>query len=861
MDLTARRVWTLLAVVISIIATALPAAAQAGNILGGVVQVIAVNPDDSTVVYVGTASGGVFKSTNGGSTWSSVTSTNLSRFVRDLAIDPVQTATLYAATGGLNGGVFKTLDGAASWTRRNVGISTSNVTAVAIDPVAPATIYTGTADGGMFKSEDGAATWSPINVGLTNLNVRDISVDPNDPSLLYVATAGGVFESTDRGANWTASSAGIADPNVLTIVVNPHDSSVLFAGTNAAGAFKSVDAAVTWVPSNQGLTALNPTVRHFAIDSRDEATVYAATFTGVFKSVDAGGTWSAANAGLRVLQNSAVPGAFHVAIDPSNSSTVFVGTNSAGGVFKSANDGTTWTAVNTGLTAVQVSDIVFAPQQPATVYAATTSDAVFKSVDAGATWFEANLGFSTVITLSLAIDPHDSSVIYAGTGNRGSGEGIFKSTSGGATWTRSGFGVVSAVQSLAVDPVNQNLVYAGTSAAGVFRSADGAATWTQINGGLLNLSVESVVVDPATPGIVYAGTANGVFKSTDAGVSWFTASVGLSNTIIHALAIDPVSTSTVYAGTDSGVFKSVNGGAAWQPASAGVPAPQIIHFIAIDPSQPSTIYLAKASGGLVFRSTDAGQTWADVSDGLPRFPTFASSLAVSPTAPSAVLAGTDSSGVFRIRLNSAPVANAGPDQFVKCACPKGTTVTLDASASSDPDGDPLTYSWTGPFEEVSGVVATVFLPPGTHVITLIVRDGRGGMDVDSVTVDVQHIPDGVDLDIAGFRVGTLFGSRPCAEPFDDIPVTLSVINAGTVDEARIATVVGIQSLGFGRSIEVYRAGLAVSSRVRANATVWSFPPFRRTMSGAITWTATIVDDNPDQDIRTLKTGLIGSVCQ
>src|SRR6185295_3519368 len=178
--------WSPVGVVLTIVlSTPVPLIGQAGVLLGGQVQTIAVDPRDATNIYLGTATGGVFKSTDRGSTWASVTTENFSRFVRDLAIDPAQSTTLYAATGGLNGGVFKTVDGAATWTRVNAGIPTNNVTAVAIDPANGSTVYAGTSVG-MFKSLDGGASWAAITSGLPAPAVQAVSIDAASAATLYV---------------------------------------------------------------------------------------------------------------------------------------------------------------------------------------------------------------------------------------------------------------------------------------------------------------------------------------------------------------------------------------------------------------------------------------------------------------------------------------------------------------------------------------------------------------------------------------------------------------------------------------------------------------------------------------------------
>ena len=120
-------------------------------------------------------------------------------------------------------------------------------------------------------------------------------------------------------------------------------------------------------------------------------------------------------------------------------------------------------------------------------------------------------------------------------------------------------------------------------------------------------------------------------------------------------------------------------------------------------------------------------------------------------------------------LNTAPIADAGPDQNLSSASTSGLSVTLDGSGSSDPDGDPLTYTWTGPFGTASGVSPTVIIPAGTHTVTLTVDDGRGGSDTDTVTINVRAlrvtpnqltftIPQGASPESMPFMVRAIGGS-------------------------------------------------------------------------------------------------------
>jgi photosystem II stability/assembly factor-like uncharacterized protein len=175
---------------------------------------LVIDSTKPTTLYAGTggssfefpsSSGGVFKSTDGGASWSSAGLADAAITV--LAIDPAKSSTLYAGTGtdpsapqGFRG-MFKSTDGGATWLPINNGLAglfdvRSSITALVIDPQNSNILYAGTSGGGVFRSIDGGTNWSPFNDGLTNLDVRVLAVVPGNPNTYYAGTAGGVFATT-----------------------------------------------------------------------------------------------------------------------------------------------------------------------------------------------------------------------------------------------------------------------------------------------------------------------------------------------------------------------------------------------------------------------------------------------------------------------------------------------------------------------------------------------------------------------------------------------------------------------------------------------------------------------------------------
>ena len=300
--------------------------------------------------------------------------------IRALAIDPANPATLYA--GALDGGVFKSTDSGGTWAAANTGLTTPYVNALAIDPSTPATLYAGTS-GGIFKSADSGGTWAAANTGLTNLYVQALAIDPSTPATLYAGTYGGVFKSVDSGVTWAAAGTGLP-PYVDVLAIDPAAPATLYAGTLGPQFFKSIDSGDTWAYMGAGPN--DPwgydSATVLAISPATPATVYAGTWYGLYRSADAGQRWTAVNTGLNDTYVRAL------AIDPSAPSTLYAGTAdmyapwAGSGILKSSDGGTSWTAMNAGLTNPFVNALAIDPSTPARLYAGTDGG-VYEYLSAG----------------------------------------------------------------------------------------------------------------------------------------------------------------------------------------------------------------------------------------------------------------------------------------------------------------------------------------------------------------------------------------------------------------------------------------------------------------------------------------------
>jgi uncharacterized repeat protein (TIGR01451 family) len=282
----------------------------------------------------------------------------------------------------------------------------------------------------------------------------------------------------------------------------------------------------------------------------------------------------------------------------------------------------------------------------------------YRTTNGGVSWEKIQENLLAQTVLSYAIDPVNPQLIYAGT----TSSGIFKSFTGGNTWARFSQNTpsFSSLNALAIDPKTPETIYAG-GPAGFFKSIDSGNTFALKQTGLAPGAINAIGIDPTTPATIYAGTNSGVFKSTNGGETWSASNTGLSMNPpfgsalrVTKLAIDPTNPQIIYAGTNAGIFKSINGGMNWTPNNSTLPGNSLgsvnISALAVDPQNPSVIYAGTTTAfGALHKSTNGGMTWTQINSGLqsPRpFQLTTTAIVIDPTASNNVFVAT-TAGVFK----------------------------------------------------------------------------------------------------------------------------------------------------------------------------------------------------------------------
>jgi photosystem II stability/assembly factor-like uncharacterized protein len=312
------------------------------GIVSTLISTLALVPGSPTTLYAGTPGTGipVVKSTDRGRTWHSVSAGLGAASVTMLTVDPQRPRTIFAGTYG--SGLFKSVDGGRSWSRVQIGIPRKvlvTVSAIAADPQHPNTAYIAACRGGgcgaggpgtFLKTVDGGATWRPI----TTMPgwVQSLAIAPDTGMTIFAGTARGtVFRSRDAGRSWrqvaTAPGVSLAKPDpFLAIAIDPRDPDNVYASSRTHGILKSTDGGTTWAAANSGLTNLR--ISALAIDPRNPHVLFASTEGGVFRSMNGGKRWQPFSRGLPA------GGVAAFAVDPAGR-TVFAGTNGGGVVSRS----------------------------------------------------------------------------------------------------------------------------------------------------------------------------------------------------------------------------------------------------------------------------------------------------------------------------------------------------------------------------------------------------------------------------------------------------------------------------------------------------------------------------------------------
>lgn len=619
-----------------------------GTQIGGRVLCIAIDPNNTNNLWVGSASGGIWKSTNAGTSWTSVP-TNLPVLgVSAIIIDPSNSNIIYAGTGevyhtevGVMGynvwktrgtygiGVIKSTNGGVTWTQVMPRISSdlSAIQSMAFHPANSNTVFACATDG-VYRSTNAGSTWSKIYNGV---NVRDIAINPSNPDQIVISVGNmtnpvkGIFRTTNGSSaspTWTQITSGLPASFEGSIKLDNVGAGVLVAsiGINSGSSnevYRSTDFGATWsVLSSSNhcsyqfwfahAIAINP----FATDS----IIYGGV--NIYKH-NISTSARTAISGLHADHHD-------IKFDPIRRGTVYVCND--GGVYKSTNGGTSFTAINTGLNATQ---------------------------------FYASLGVSKTNANRMAGGLQDN------------GQVIFN----GTNWVQPSWSGGDGT-SAAISPSNDNIILVSRDARAIKRSTDGGVNGSEITGSYWGFAGDSrtgfvapIAFAPSNGTIVYQASDN-LHKSTNSGASFTNNTLGSgtppttpTNFIEQrhktalALAVSPTNPNKVYISTSPyaqydndvndiyvtgtpNLLKTTTGNTPFTSIKGSLPD-RFIMDIAISRNNDDSVYVVLGGFGTshVYLTPDGGNTWLSRGAGLPDVPFNA--ILIDPVNQGTIYAGSD----------------------------------------------------------------------------------------------------------------------------------------------------------------------------------------------------------------------------
>lgn len=478
---------------------------------------------------------GILKSTDGGESWGPINNGLTDLYVGSLYMNPEDSQVLLAAASNdqwsnapptHTGGVFRTENGGGTWTRVLANELFSVVEYCTSDPdVAYAGSYQA-----MYRSDDRGANWLRFNrqdgtwgsPGLVAGFPIDVQCDPNDPMRVAVNNyLGGNFLSRNGGRTWLSASRGYTGALVRSLAVSPNRGSTLYAG-NRSGVYRTEDGGEHWVGTQYpppellrpGAPVKLTEITSVVIDPLDPAHIIASSIeAGLLVSDDGGRSWR-----LPLLPTGAHE-PVSLALAPTDPAIVYAAsakfrcqdesgvnpiecTTSASGVLISEDGGESWGRAGSALDGKGVLTVEVHPHDPDIVFAGTHSLGIYQSQDRGATWTPVGAGLPPVPVLDLAIHPVVSSLMFAGL----QGGAVYRSVDGGLAFSPSSAGLPpnAEVYSVVVDPTDPGVVYAADVTSGAYVSVDSGGSWQAINTGLEHLAVRALSLSP-DGSVLYAG--------------------------------------------------------------------------------------------------------------------------------------------------------------------------------------------------------------------------------------------------------------------------------------------------------------------------------------------------------------------
>jgi photosystem II stability/assembly factor-like uncharacterized protein len=590
--------------------TAIPTNGGAGRI-----NCIAFYPGNPSTIFIGSPTGGLWKSTDGGATWSSNTDLLPDIGISSIAINPKNPNIMYIATGDADGsdiytiGILKSIDGGNTWNVSGLNWTMPQnkvINKIIINPYHPDTLLAA-ANVGVYHSFNGGSTWTISRSD----NFKDMEFKLGNPDFIWAATKTDLYKSVNGGISFSkVSFTSVTTSTIerLAIAVTPSDSNYLYVlASNTtdhgfAGIWKTTDG------TNFTLCANSPNLLGWATDGSD-----------------AGGQ------GWYDLS---------IAVSPTDKNHVYTG---GVNIWESINGGTSWTICThwyggggNPYVHADIHSLEFLPGSGTTLFSGNDGG-LFKTTNSGTTWSDLSNGISIGQIYRLGCSATDASKVMTGWQDNGS------NLRSGTSWKNviGGDGMECMI-----DYSNANYLYGELYYGDIERSSNGGTNWSSITSSITETGdwITPYVQDPQNPQIIYAGYEN-MWKSTDKGTTWTKFSNFIGGSKIQSIAVAPSNSNVIYISKTGVPFKTITGDTNWATITSNLSLSNISYMI-VNPTNPDQVWVSKSgytAGSRVFMTNNGGSSWSNYSGTLPSVPV--NCLVYENGSANGIYAGTDL-GVF-----------------------------------------------------------------------------------------------------------------------------------------------------------------------------------------------------------------------
>lgn len=562
---------------------------------------VMVDPQNSDIIFTGAPTGGLWKSVDGGLTWETKTDDLPSIGISGIAIDPNNSSNIYISTGDGDGtgtyssGVYRSTDGGESWSPTSL---TYNIPEriqgkkLIAHPTVSGTLFF-TSSLGIYRTTDHGATWSKVISGAFD----DIEFKPGDPTVIYATKNDGFYRSVNSGDSFSRIS--VSASGRIIIGVTPASNNVVYLACGNEGIYRSVDSGVTFIhmgthPFDTGnkwymwgfaVSPVNADVLHIGemiswksvnggvswdIKTTDWLwgntvgythcdfhemkyfgnTLWVSTDGGIAKSTDDGDNWTVYFNGLETTQ------IYNIGVSRTDASQVMFGSQDNGVYYHDGSDWWGWLGAD-GM------DVLYDYSDPSIRYATIQNGGLYCSSHTIAQAGEG--GWVTPI----AIHPTNPDILYIAT------DVVKQSSDGMRSWTTIGDIGSGFKKALAVADADPMIIYVSEGST-LWRTTDGGTVWTEVSAQLPNLTITRIAIHPIDPDIVavtFSGYTSGqkVWMTEDRGATWTNISRNLPNLPANSAAFDNNDKNSLYVGMDVGVFYTDDDLSVWESFNAGFP--------------------------------------------------------------------------------------------------------------------------------------------------------------------------------------------------------------------------------------------------------------------------------------------------